>query len=700
MAGPAANGGARLKAAGSWTFGSRAVVVVIVRSIRHLLALAALIVGVAGCGGRAAHPQTTVTGNGAQRSGTATLPPATATAVILRRPTTELRRRGAQLSLTSSVPRSVRRSCARAAAESRTVIYCPPLVPTGRTLIAGVDGVLRSRDFRSGFVTNFQSQSVKVTRSAPGHWTIAEGDPLALRGLLHPPDYDSHAGSIRQRPLRIGHTSATLWLMPAFGIFHGVYGDTQSSPGGAAAANTKSPCTATPTARGPSSSPPRLPPSSRPRADGDRQALGHRAQSSPTRVTGVRVVRWKLTVDKFEHRSDQELLEHAAHEPEAFGAFYRRHVGGVLAFFRRRTGDSQLALDLTAETFARALEHTDSFRAMAQPPGAWLYAIARNLLTDSYRRGRVADDARQRLALEPLIVTDLGFERVENAADAASELGAVDLDEALSADQADAVRARVLEDQSYEQIAAQLRCSPQVARQHVSARAAQPQTTLGEARMITDDPIRDLEHQLVAAAARENVPHPTPPRRRARRRTLALPAVGALAAAAIALIVLLGNGASAPSLAQAAYAQLNPKDGVIALEYDTRFLDGGRLHQHVRAEISYSSIQARSVSTSIGPRSGRAVHFLEEVETAREIRSYESGSRTLTIQATCQRSGAFPRSTTGDLIARFNPSTGATASASAGRPPSTDSAFHASSPTKPASSSSTSSPRRPASPSR
>ena len=138
----------------------------------------------------------------------------------------------------------------------------------------------------------------------------------------------------------------------------------------------------------------------------------------------------------FEQRSDQELLERTTHEPEAFGAFYRRHAEDMLAYFRRRTGDSQLALDLTAETFARALQHTDSYRAMAQPPGAWLYTIARNLLTDSYRRGHVADDARRRLALEPMIVTELGFERVEAAAHAASQLATVDLDDALSPDQA------------------------------------------------------------------------------------------------------------------------------------------------------------------------------------------------------------------------------------------------------------------------
>lgn len=173
-------------------------------------------------------------------------------------------------------------------------------------------------------------------------------------------------------------------------------------------------------------------------------------------------------MDDFEQRSDEDLLGLSALEPEAFGAFYRRHVADVLAFFYRRTDDSQLAFDLTAETFARALEHAGSFRAMTQPPGSWIYAIARNLLTDSYRRGQVADSARRRLALEPMTITDLGFERVEAAADAALELGAVDLDEVLSHDQAGAVRARILEDQSYEQIAEQLRCSPQVARQHVS----------------------------------------------------------------------------------------------------------------------------------------------------------------------------------------------------------------------------------------
>lgn len=144
--------------------------------------------------------------------------------VISRTPDPALRHRGSALSLTSRVPRSVTRACATAAAKSQDVVSCPPLVPSGATLAQGVYGIVRSRDFTSGFVANFQSRSVKVTRAAPGHWTLAEGDSQALRALLHPPGYDPRQGSMTRRPLRIGQIAATLWLTPSLRIFRSIYG--------------------------------------------------------------------------------------------------------------------------------------------------------------------------------------------------------------------------------------------------------------------------------------------------------------------------------------------------------------------------------------------------------------------------------------------------------------------------------------------
>jgi len=168
--------------------------------------------------------------------------------------------------------------------------------------------------------------------------------------------------------------------------------------------------------------------------------------------------------------------------------------------------------------------------------------------------------------------------------------------------------------------------------------------------MITDDPIRALELQLVDAAARRAAPQPAPARPRARW-WLALPAAGALAAVALALAVLLGDSASAPSLAQAAHAQLNAKHGIVALRYETRVFDGDHLYQRVQSETFSSATRERSVSTGISPHTGRVLGVLEGVRTPREIRSYESRANTLTTQANCRASG---RSTGADPIARFN----------------------------------------------
>jgi hypothetical protein len=58
--------------------------------------------------------------------------------------------------------------------------------------------------------------------------------------------------------------------------------------------------------------------------------------------------------------SDLRLLEQASRTPDAFAVFYRRHEAAVVAFLGRLSGDAQLTVDLTAETFARA------YRARAQ----------------------------------------------------------------------------------------------------------------------------------------------------------------------------------------------------------------------------------------------------------------------------------------------------------------------------------------------
>jgi RNA polymerase sigma factor (sigma-70 family) len=176
-------------------------------------------------------------------------------------------------------------------------------------------------------------------------------------------------------------------------------------------------------------------------------------------------------------RDDDALLVAAADDPDAFARFYRRHVGGVIAYFRRGTGDAELAADLTAETFAAALAGRRRFAPERGPAAAWLYGIARRQLVTLHRRGHVERRARRRMGMARIELTDEMLERVEAIADAERARVEVAL-AALPDDQRAAVRARVLDGQEYDEIAAAHDVSEPTARQRVSRGLAALRTRL------------------------------------------------------------------------------------------------------------------------------------------------------------------------------------------------------------------------------
>src|SRR6266550_940898 len=104
--------------------------------------------------------------------------------------------------------------------------------------------------------------------------------------------------------------------------------------------------------------------------------------------------------------SDEQLLQAADSDPEAFGAFYRRHERVVLGFFVRTTGRGELAVDLAAETFARAFESRRSFDPRRGDARPWLFGVARHVLAASLARGRVESSARARLGMAALTIDD------------------------------------------------------------------------------------------------------------------------------------------------------------------------------------------------------------------------------------------------------------------------------------------------------
>ena len=95
-----------------------------------------------------------------------------------------------------------------------------------------------------------------------------------------------------------------------------------------------------------------------------------------------------------------------AGDTEAFGQLYDHYVTGVYRLAYYRLGSKQLAEDITAETFVRALRSISTFTWQGKDFGAWLTTIARNLITDHYKSSRqrlelVVDAVPERSAADP-----------------------------------------------------------------------------------------------------------------------------------------------------------------------------------------------------------------------------------------------------------------------------------------------------------
>jgi RNA polymerase sigma-70 factor (ECF subfamily) len=165
--------------------------------------------------------------------------------------------------------------------------------------------------------------------------------------------------------------------------------------------------------------------------------------------------------------ADAELLAAVGRgDDAAFSVIYRPYLPLVLRWCWRQTGNRELAADLSAEVFAAALPASRRYRADRGSVAAWLLGIATNKLRESRRRGRVEDAARRRLGVEPAAITDSDIERVEELASLNAQIMERLAD--LPKDQREAVLSRVLDERSYEEIAAELRCSEMAVRQRVS----------------------------------------------------------------------------------------------------------------------------------------------------------------------------------------------------------------------------------------
>jgi RNA polymerase sigma factor (sigma-70 family) len=157
-------------------------------------------------------------------------------------------------------------------------------------------------------------------------------------------------------------------------------------------------------------------------------------------------------------------------DAEAFSELYRSEGESVLIFLTRRTWDGETALELTAETFALAL---GSWRRLStltpEQQRAWLFTVARRQLSRYLRRAKVEHKAIRRLGMQIPQVEHQDLLLIEQRAGLPELRQTLERElSRLSAAQREALRLRVVQERSYEDVALRLGISEQTARARVS----------------------------------------------------------------------------------------------------------------------------------------------------------------------------------------------------------------------------------------
>jgi RNA polymerase sigma-70 factor, ECF subfamily len=119
---------------------------------------------------------------------------------------------------------------------------------------------------------------------------------------------------------------------------------------------------------------------------------------------------------------------------------YGQHAGELYGYLVRRCPDAATAGDLLQETFLQVVRQSDQLSKVTMPR-AWLFAIARNMLAQHYRRQR-----------DPQVVAESWYEPASDSKDDRLDLMREAI-KGLSAELRDTLELRLEQELSYEEIA-------------------------------------------------------------------------------------------------------------------------------------------------------------------------------------------------------------------------------------------------------
>lgn len=85
-------------------------------------------------------------------------------------------------------------------------------------------------------------------------------------------------------------------------------------------------------------------------------------------------------------QEQQKIIEDFKNDPDVFEQVYSFYYEMIFRYLAKRTMSSELAYDLTADTFIKAFESFHRFQYREVSIKSWLYRIAINNLKNSYRK--------------------------------------------------------------------------------------------------------------------------------------------------------------------------------------------------------------------------------------------------------------------------------------------------------------------------
>ncbi len=112
---------------------------------------------------------------------------------------------------------------------------------------------------------------------------------------------------------------------------------------------------------------------------------------------------------------ERQLIKKAQENAAAFEELYNHYLPKIYGFLLNRTGQKELAEDLTSEVFAKALANLASYDDRGAPFAAWLFRIARNALIDfSRKKKEILTDTAETLEPAPAHLETGAMANLEN----------------------------------------------------------------------------------------------------------------------------------------------------------------------------------------------------------------------------------------------------------------------------------------------